>query len=61
MKYFGSESLTFFRGLARHNAKPWFEAHREDYEQPTYDNDYPPRDTNAHLFMMLSIGMPDWT
>jgi len=33
LKYFGSESLTFFRGLARHNAKPWFEAHREDYEQ----------------------------
>ena len=32
MKYFGTDSLTFFRGLSRHNAKPWFEAHREDYE-----------------------------
>ena len=32
MKYFGSESLTFFRGLKRNNARPWFEAHREDYE-----------------------------
>jgi uncharacterized protein (TIGR02453 family) len=32
VKYFGSESLAFFRGLSRHNAKPWFEAHREDYD-----------------------------
>jgi len=30
---FSSATLTFFRGLARHNAKPWFEAHRGDYEQ----------------------------
>jgi len=30
---FTSATLTFFRGLARHNAKPWFEAHRADYEQ----------------------------
>lgn len=33
MKHFGAESLDFLRGLARNNAKPWFEAHREDYEQ----------------------------
>ena len=33
MNHFGPEALRFFRGLARHNAKPWFEAHREDYEQ----------------------------
>ena len=33
MKHFSTEALTFFRGLARHNAKPWFEAHRDDYEQ----------------------------
>lgn len=30
---FTTATLTFFRGLARHNAKPWFEAHRTDYEQ----------------------------
>ena len=30
---FTSATLAFFRGLARHNAKPWFEAHRADYEQ----------------------------
>ena len=33
VKYFDSDSLTFFRGLKKHNAKPWFEAHRDDYEQ----------------------------
>src|SRR5262249_24138449 len=33
MKHFGSEALAFFRGLSRHNAKPWFESHRGDYEQ----------------------------
>jgi len=31
--YFDARSLTFLRGLARHNAKTWFEAHRDDYEQ----------------------------
>lgn len=30
---FSSETLRFFRGLARRNEKPWFEAHRDDYEQ----------------------------
>jgi uncharacterized protein (TIGR02453 family) len=25
--------LSFLRGLARHNAKPWFEAHRAEYEE----------------------------
>ena len=33
MKHFGPEALAFFRGIARHNTKPWFEAHRDDYEQ----------------------------
>src|SRR5207247_9991863 len=30
---FTAATLRSFRGLARHNAKPWFEAHRADYEQ----------------------------
>ncbi len=30
---FTPATLTFFRGLARHNAKLWFEAHRTDYDQ----------------------------
>ena len=29
---FSKRALTFFRGLARRNEKPWFEAHREEYE-----------------------------
>ncbi len=33
MSYFDQHSLQFLRGIARHNTKPWFEAHREDYEQ----------------------------
>jgi uncharacterized protein (TIGR02453 family) len=32
VRHFNADALAFFRGLARHNAKPWFEAHREDYE-----------------------------
>jgi len=29
---FTKAALTFFRGLARHNEKSWFEAHRDEYE-----------------------------
>lgn len=29
---FTKAALTFFRGLERNNNKPWFEAHRSDYE-----------------------------
>jgi len=29
---FTQRTLSFFRGLARHNEKPWFEAHRDEYE-----------------------------
>lgn len=32
MSHFGSEALAFLRGLKRNNKKPWFEAHRADYE-----------------------------
>ena len=30
--HFTPASLKFLRGLARHNDKAWFEAHRQDYE-----------------------------
>lgn len=33
MPLFSRASLDFLRGLARHNHKSWFEAHREDYER----------------------------
>ena len=29
---FASATLRFLRGLAAHNTKPWFEAHRDEYE-----------------------------
>ena len=29
---FTSRALSFFRQLARHNEKSWFEAHRDEYE-----------------------------
>jgi len=33
MSYFTKQSLDFFTGLREHNSKPWFEAHRENYER----------------------------
>jgi uncharacterized protein (TIGR02453 family) len=30
--YFAPRAISLLRGLARHNNKEWFEAHREDYE-----------------------------
>jgi uncharacterized protein (TIGR02453 family) len=33
MGYFTAETLAFFTGLREHNNKPWFEAHRADYER----------------------------
>ena len=32
MSHFSEESLKFLRGLKRKNEKPWFEAHRDEYE-----------------------------
>lgn len=29
---FSAKTLTFLRGLRRHNERPWFEAHRAEYE-----------------------------
>lgn len=31
--YFTDKSLKFLRGLARHNERAWFQAHRDDYER----------------------------
>ncbi|HRO88595.1 MAG TPA: DUF2461 family protein, partial [Chiayiivirga sp.] len=30
--YFSARSLRFLRRLAANNARPWFQAHRADYE-----------------------------
>ncbi len=32
MSYFDAASLAYLRGLARHNRRDWFEAHRADWE-----------------------------
>lgn len=37
MSYFTADTLRFFRGLARHNERPWFEAHRADWERHARD------------------------
>ena len=34
---FTPATLRFFRELAKHNAKPWFEAHRAEYEREVRD------------------------
>jgi uncharacterized protein (TIGR02453 family) len=34
---FTSRALAFFRGLKRNNNKPWFEAHRTEYEREVRD------------------------
>jgi uncharacterized protein (DUF2461 family) len=31
--YFSDRSFKFLRGLARHNEREWFHAHKADYEQ----------------------------
>lgn len=31
MSYFSNDSLAFLRNLARHNNRPWFEAHRDEF------------------------------
>lgn len=33
MSTFHSDALKFLKGLKRNNAKPWFEAHRDEYER----------------------------
>jgi uncharacterized protein (TIGR02453 family) len=33
VKHFGGEALGFLRGLKKNNKRPWFEAHRAEYER----------------------------
>jgi uncharacterized protein (TIGR02453 family) len=34
---FPNETLNFYRGLAVHNDKPWFDAHKDDFERDVMD------------------------
>lgn len=53
---FTKRALTFFRSLARHNDKPWFEAHRADYEN---DVRGPMRDLVEEMDVRLARFAPE--
>jgi uncharacterized protein (TIGR02453 family) len=55
---FAPAALRFLRGLARHNAKPWFEAHREDYER---DVRAPMRDLVEEMDLRFRRFAPEFT
>ncbi|HWZ29368.1 MAG TPA: DUF2461 domain-containing protein [Gemmatimonadales bacterium] len=55
---FSSATLRFFRDLARHNNKPWFEAHRADYERDVKD---PMRELIELLDVRLARFAPEIT
>lgn len=55
---FTPATLRFFRELKRHNAKPWFEAHRADYEQ---DVRAPMRELIEELDVRLARFAPEIT
>jgi uncharacterized protein (TIGR02453 family) len=37
MSYFSNHSLAFLRQLARHNNRPWFEAHRAEFKEHLHE------------------------
>src|SRR5689334_12683659 len=51
MSYFTAESLRFFRGIARHNSKPWFERHRAEYAHSV-------KEPMAELVQDMDLRMP---
>jgi uncharacterized protein (TIGR02453 family) len=55
---FTPASLAFLRGLARHNNKPWFEAHRESYEN---DVRAPMRELIEEMDARLARSAPEIT
>jgi uncharacterized protein (TIGR02453 family) len=56
MIHFSPASLAFFRGLARNNKKPWFEAHRADYEEHVKQ---PMADLVQEMDLRLSVFAPE--
>src|SRR5262249_13849720 len=56
--YFTAESLTFLKGLKRNNKKPWFEAHREQYERAIQS---PTRALVSEMDLRLSRLAPEMT
>jgi uncharacterized protein (TIGR02453 family) len=54
--YFTPQSLRFLRALARNNARPWFEAHRREYEVLSRD---PMRDLVDEMDVRLARFAPE--
>src|SRR5512143_115059 len=54
--YFTPASLRFLRALARNNARPWFEAHRREYEALIRD---PMRDLVDEMDVRLARFAPE--
>ncbi len=53
---FSAATLTFLRGLKRHNERPWFEAHRAEYEAVVKD---PMRELIEELDVRLARFAPE--
>src|SRR5258705_6180506 len=53
---FTAATLTFLRGLKRHNERPWFEAHRDEYEAVVKD---PMRDLIEEMDVRLARLAPE--
>ena len=53
---FSAATLTFLRGLKRHNERPWFEAHRAEYEAVVKD---PMRELIDELDVRLARFAPE--
>jgi len=53
---FSAATLTFLRGLKRHNERPWFEAHRAEYEAVVKD---PMRDLIEEIDVRLARFAPE--
>ncbi len=53
---FSAATLTFLRGLKRHNERPWFEAHRAEYEAVVKD---PMRDLIEEMDVRLARFAPE--
>src|SRR5260370_27321621 len=53
---FPAATLTFLRGLKRHNERPWFEAHRDEYEAVVKD---PMRDLIEEMDVRLARLAPE--
>lgn len=57
VSYFTKDTLKFWRGLAKHNSKAWFDEHRKDYEQHLRE---PYKALTEDLCEAISLGEPEY-